>query len=79
MITYTLKQVSENEYNLIDSNGRVFRAFDGSPYLFRSKESAEATLWDFNNPVYDRPRPPHKGQQVKGVVDNRHRNWRRRG
>lgn len=77
MLTYTLSQISENEYNLINSNGIVFKAFDGSPYLFKSKESAEKTMWEFNNPVYNRPQPLKKQKQSK-VMDNRHRNWRKR-
>lgn len=78
---YTLEQVAENKYHLITPDGQPLKGWNSNLLqvapVVMNKAVAERVLFNANNPVYDQPQPLRR-QDVRGVVDNRHRNWRQR-
>lgn len=69
---YTLKFENE-KYYLLRPDGSPVLTILGQPLTFYSEEYARIALDARNTKVTKKVK-----SSVKGVVDNRHRNWRRR-
>lgn len=68
---YTLKLENE-KYYIVKPNGQPELNILGAPICFYSEEYAQIALEARNT------KHVKKTTTVKGVVDNRHRNWRTR-
>jgi sugar lactone lactonase YvrE len=69
----TTQKIADDQYYIIQ-NGAPF-AKDGQPVIFTEVQANRHMEWQARKIAQG----PVKTQKVKGVVDNRHRNWRRRG
>ena len=72
MFTITKKQ---EKFYITQLDGTFLNGWDGSPLRYGKLELAQKVVDRLNNPTRKTTAPA----KVTGVMDNRHRNWRRRG